>query len=47
MELDFIVIHFSLFQILIAGKYVIILGDYISSSVRTDNKNKDILVLGK
>ena len=29
------------------GKYVIILGDYISSSVRTDNKNKDILVLGK
>ena len=29
------------------GKYAIILGDYISSSVRTDNKNKDILVLGK
>ena len=47
MELDLILIHFFQFQILIGGKNVIIFGVDMSSSVHANNKNKDILILGK
>ena len=47
MELNLILIHFFQFQILIGGKNVIIFGVDMSSSVHANNKNKDILILGK
>ena len=42
MELDLILVHFFGFQL-----YAIIFGVDKSSSVYTNNKNKDILIFGK
>ena len=47
IELHLILVHFFQFQILNGLKMSLFLGIDMGSSVNGDNKNKDILILGK